>query len=139
MGIFRRAGDTPPPYYVPAAPEPVGRWGLGPGHVVWTAVRFVDQPEAAKDRPVLIVGREPGMFLVLTLTTQQRRAAHREWYPIGTGDWDRQRRPSWVRLHPYYRMRDTDVRRPGGVVDRPVFDGLRAVLARDHGWTFPNG
>jgi hypothetical protein len=157
VGIFRNdrrpapAPSRPPapyvpppvpqvPYYAPPPPPaPVGRWGVGPAHVVWTAVQFIEQPGLAKDRPVLIVGREPGMFLVLTLSTQQKHQAHRDWFPLGPGPWDRQGRPSWVRLHPFYRMRETDVRRPGGVVDRARFDALRAVLARDYGWTFPNG
>jgi hypothetical protein len=138
VGLF---GDKPEPvpYVAPPPPDRAGRWPVRPGDVVWTAVPFMDQPGVAKDRPVLIVGREPGIFLVLTLTTQGKRHGHPEWYPLGTGPWDRQGRPSWARLHPWYRMRETDVRRPGGPVDRAVFDGLRGVLARQYGWTFPNG
>ena len=130
-------GDTP--YFAPPPPDRAGRWQVRPGDVVWTSVSFMEQPGAAKDRPVLIVGREPGVFLVLTLTTQQKRAGHREWFAVGSGAWDRQGRPSWARLHPFYRMPENAVRRPGGPIDRATFDALRAVLARDHGWTFPKG
>lgn len=138
MGQF---GDRPeqPPFFAPPPPDRAGQWPVRPGDVVWTAVQFMDQPGVAKDRPVLIVGREPGIFLVLTLTTQAKRHGQPHWYPLGAGNWDPQRRPSLARLHPWYRMRETDVRRRGGSVDRPVFDALRGVLARHYGWTFPNG
>lgn len=157
MGLFRRAPQRPqapqmqpfrPAYPPPAAaarPAPARtaasrpRWDLGAGNVVWTAVQFMEQPGVTKDRPVLIVGREPGMLVVLMLSTQQKHSAHRDWYPLGPGPWDAQGRPSWVRLHPYYRMREGDVRRPGGRVDLARFDALRGVLAHHYGWSFPNG
>lgn len=152
MGLFRRKPEPPrrppapapapapfvaPPYYAPPPPDRAGRWAVRPGDVVWTSVQFVDQPGVAKDRPVLIVGREPGAFLVLTLTTQQKR--HAEWFPIGAGSWDRQGRPSWARLHPWFRMPENSVRRPGGTLDRATFDALRQVLATRYGWSFPKG
>ena len=132
-------GDRPG-YWAPA-PNTVRirRWDIGPAHVVWGAVRFMDQPDQAKDRPVLVVGRQPGVFLVLTLTTKPKRPEQADWFPLGTGGWDRERRPSWARLHPWYRMVDADVRRPGGVVARPEFDALRRVLVERYGWSFPNG
>ena len=127
-------------YYVPASSSVrIGRWTVGPGHVVWGAVRFVDQPGVAKDRPVLLVGRQPGAFLVLTLSSRPKRPGQQEWYPLRAGPWDRRRRPSWVRLHPWYRLPDGEIRRPGGVVDRAEFDALRGVLAERYHWTFPNG
>lgn len=109
------------------------------GVVVWAPVRFRDRPYESKDRPVLVVGRERGFLLVLTLSSQAAHAAHRDWYAVGTGPWDPQRRPGWARLHPYYRLPTNAVRRRGGSVDRRLFNGVRGALVRGYGWNFPNG
>ncbi|HVF05420.1 MAG TPA: hypothetical protein VNA20_11330 [Frankiaceae bacterium] len=135
------APSVPPvPYFAPPPlPPRLRRWGIGPGHVVWGPVAYMDNPGVAKDRPVLIVGREPGAFLVLTLSSQEKRSAHADWFPLGVGNWDRRRRRSWARLQPWYRLPDAHVRRPGGVVDPVVFAQLRGLLATKFGWKFPEG
>lgn len=103
-----------------------------PGDVVWGPVRYMDKPWESKDRPVLVVGREGGCLLVLMLSSKVRR--HDDWYAIGTGPWDPQRRPSRVRLHPYYRLAPGDVRRRGGRVERHVQSSVRAALTHRFGW-----
>ena len=104
------------------------------GDVVWGAVRYMDRPSEWKDRPVLVVGRDRGCLLVLMLSSRPREQRHVDWYAIGTGPWDPQRRPSRVRLHPYYRLAVADVRRRGGTVNRRVHESVRAALTHRYGW-----
>ena len=67
--------------------DPDGR--ADPGEVVWTLVAYDDDPFAAKDRPVLIVGRrDPRTVLALMLSSQSHRADDRDWISLGTGGWD---------------------------------------------------
>ena len=137
MGFLRRVLGIERPAARAPRRGPGRRREVAPGDVVWTSVSFMETPGAAKDRPVLVVGREPGLLLVLTMSTQAKRDGHPDWVAIGSGPWDRQGRPSWVRLHPHYRMLDTDVRRPGGRLGEARFAALRAVLVQRYGWTFP--
>ena len=109
------------------APQPDGL--PDPGEVVWTWVAYEDDPSRGKDRPVLVLARESGELLCLQLTSKDhdRDAAQeaswgRHWTDIGTGGWDRQRRPSEVRLDSLLRVREADVRREGAALDRAVFD-----------------
>jgi len=109
------------------APESDGR--PDPGEVVWTWVAYEDDPSRGKDRPVLVLARERGELLCLQLTSKDhdRDAAQeaswgRHWTDIGSGGWDRERRPSEVRLDKLLRVRESDVRREGAALDRAVFD-----------------
>src|SRR6478752_307573 len=76
-----------------------------PGEVVWAWVPFEENDGRGKDRPVLVVSRERNQLLALMLTSKDHNrdaaweARHgRYWFDVGTGAWDRQRRPSEVRL-----------------------------------------
>jgi hypothetical protein len=109
------------------APRPDGL--PDPGEVVWTWVPYEDDPSRGKDRPVLVLAQDRGELLCLQLTSKDhdRDAAQeaswgRHWTDIGSGGWDRQRRPSEVRLDRVLRVREADVRREGAAVDRQVFD-----------------
>ena len=106
-----------------------------PGEIVWTWVPYEDDPNQGKDRPVLIVGRDGKWLLSLMLTSKDhdRDAADearwgRRWLDIGAGPWDRQRRPSEVRLDRVIRVHPDDVRREGAIIDRPVFDEITGSL-----------
>ena len=50
---------------------------------------------------------------------------------VGSGDWDRERRDSEVRLDRLLRMAASEVRREGAALDRTVFDAVVAA-AREH-------
>ena len=109
------------------APEPDGL--PDPGEVVWTWVAFEDDPTRGKDRPVLALARDDGFLLCLQLTSKDhdRDAAQeaswgRHWTDVGSGDWDKARRPSEVRLDRLLRVPEADVRREGAALDRAVFD-----------------
>jgi hypothetical protein len=108
-----------------------------PGEIVWAWVPYEEDNTRGKDRPVLVVGRDGGLLLALMLTSKDhdRDAADearfgRQWIDIGTGAWDRQRRPSEVRVDRVLRIDPTSVRREGAVLDRHRFDEVAAGVRR---------
>ena len=105
-----------------------------PGEIVWTWVTYEDDPAQGKDRPVLVVGRTGRTLLGLMLSSQSERDGQRDWLALGPGDWDRDARPSWVRLDRIIEVDEDGIRREGAVLDRARFDRIAGVLRRDHGW-----
>ncbi len=110
-----------------------------PGEVVWAWVPFEENDGRGKDRPVLVVSRERNQLLALMLTSKDHNrdaaweARHgRYWYDVGTGAWDRQRRPSEVRLDRVLRLPLAAVRREGAALDRGVFDAVAAAAQQLH-------
>jgi hypothetical protein len=111
------------------APRTDGR--PDPGEVVWTWVAYEDDPTQGKDRPVLVIGEEGEQLLALQLTSRdhdvdaaQEHGAGREWMDIGIGAWDRQGRPSEVRLNRLLRIDPAGVRREGAALPRETFDAV---------------
>ena len=111
-----------------------------PGEVVWGWVPFEDDPSQGKDRPVLLIGRSgDGSWLGLMLTSKDHdRDAEdearygRHWMDVGTGGWDREGRPSEVRLDRLMVLEATAIRREGAALDRATFDAVVAEAARFH-------
>ena len=110
-----------------------------PGEVVWTFVPYDDDPGQGKDRPVLVLSRQPGgMLHCLQLSSQDHDldAADearwgRYWMDVGTGAWDSSGRPSEVRLDRLLLLPEAEVRREGSALDRDVFEAV-VVAAREH-------
>lgn len=109
-----------------------------PGEVVWAWVAYEDDPGQGKDRPVLVIGRDGDALLCLQLTSKDHdRDAEDEarygryWMDVGSGDWDRERRDSEVRLDRLLRLPEAEVRREGAALDRGTFDAVVAA-AREH-------
>ena len=109
-----------------------------PGEVVWTWVPYEEDHSRGKDRPVLVVARDGGWLLALMLTSKDHdRPGTRggdEWLDIGTGPWDRQGRPSEVRVDRVLRVDPAAVRREGAQLDESRFDLVAARLRSLHGW-----
>ncbi|WP_435869637.1 type II toxin-antitoxin system PemK/MazF family toxin [Actinoplanes xinjiangensis] len=105
-----------------------------PGEIVWTWVPYEDDPSQGKDRPVLVVGRDARTLLGLMLSSQSERDGQRHWLALGPGEWDRDARPSWVRLDRVIEVGEDGIRREGAVLDRPRFDRIAAILRRNYGW-----
>jgi PemK-like, MazF-like toxin of type II toxin-antitoxin system len=102
------------------APNPDGR--PDPGEVVWTTVSFEDDPSQSKDRPVLIIGRRGAWLAGLLLTSKSPGAGPtRVYMDVGRGPWDRQQRPSQVRLDRLLDIDPAGVRREGAALDRALF------------------
>jgi hypothetical protein len=106
-----------------------------PGEIVWTWVTYEDDPTRGKDRPVLVVGRDRGTLLGLMLSSQHRHAADRDWVGIGTGSWDNDGRPSWVRLDRVLDVPEEGIRREGAILGRAMFDVVAARLRNDYSWS----
>ncbi|WP_344304741.1 type II toxin-antitoxin system PemK/MazF family toxin [Nocardioides bigeumensis] len=115
-----------------------------PGEVVWAWVAYEDDPSQGKDRPVLLlarVGTEGGSdetWLGLMLSSQDHdldaedEARYgRYWMDVGTGGWDREGRPSEVRLDRLLRLRPDDIRREGAALVESRFNEVVAA-AREH-------
>ncbi len=114
------------------APEPDGH--ADPGEIVWTWVPYEDDPRQGKDRPVLVVGRHSRTLYGLMLSSQADRAGQRHWFALGPGAWDRDNRPSWLRLDRVLTMREDSIRREGAVLDRERFDRVARTLRAGYGW-----
>jgi hypothetical protein len=109
------------------APRADGR--PDPGEVVWAWVPYEDDPRQGKDRPVLVIACDTTRVVALPLTSKdhdldaaQEARAGRLWMDVGTGPWDRDRRPSEVRLNRVLVLDPGTVRREGGDLPKPVFD-----------------
>ncbi|QAY71499.1 type II toxin-antitoxin system PemK/MazF family toxin [Xylanimonas protaetiae] len=108
-----------------------------PGEIVWTWVPYEEDHRQGKDRPVLLVGRDGQWLLALQLTSkdhdrdvQQEARAGRYWMDIGTGPWDKQGRPSEIRLNRVIRVAPQAVRREGAVMSKALFAQVTAAMAK---------
>ncbi|GAA3515865.1 hypothetical protein GCM10022220_64790 [Actinocatenispora rupis] len=115
------------------APELDGR--ADPGEIVWTWVPYEEDPRQGKDRPVLVVGRWSRTLFGLMLSSQSARDGQRHWFALGPGEWDRDHRPSWVRLDRVLTMREDGIRREGAILDRARFDRVAAALRSGYDWS----
>ena len=106
-----------------------------PGEVVWTWVVYEDDPTRGKDRPVLVVGRERRVLLGLMLSSQEHHAQDPAWVPIGSGGWDYEGRPSWVRLDRVLDVPEEGIRREGAIMDRATFELISARLRAEYFWS----
>nr|WP_232070904.1 type II toxin-antitoxin system PemK/MazF family toxin [Phytohabitans flavus] len=105
-----------------------------PGEIVWTWVAYEDDPRQGKDRPVLVVGRDGRTVMGLMLSSNGDRDGQRHWYALGPGAWDREHRPSWVRLDRVLTMDEDGIRREGAVLDRVRFEAVAQELRTGYGW-----
>ncbi|WP_380175569.1 type II toxin-antitoxin system PemK/MazF family toxin [Kineococcus sp. DHX-1] len=137
----RGARDTGPgPVRLEYAPRADGR--PDPGEVVWAWVPFEEDDGRGKDRPVLVVGRDGDQLVGFMMTSKDhvhgadggQRGDGRVWLDVGTGAWDRQRRPSEVRLDRVLRVAPRDVRREGAALDRTRFEEVAERARSLHGW-----
>ncbi|KQY55545.1 type II toxin-antitoxin system PemK/MazF family toxin [Nocardioides sp. Root140] len=110
-----------------------------PGEVVWAWVPYEEDASQGKDRPVVLLGKDGDTWLALQLTSKdhdrdevQEAEEGRFWMDVGTGGWDREGRPSEVRLNRLLRLPDSGLRREGAALDREVFERV-VEGARAHG------
>jgi hypothetical protein len=115
------------------SPNPDG--DADPGEIVWTWVPYEEDATQGKDRPVLVIGRQGRDVLALMLSSQSERDGQRNWFALGEGGWDRDKRPSWVRLDRVLTVDAAGIRREGSVLDRGRFDRIAAELRGGYGWT----
>ena len=133
------AGDFTGSVKLQYAPLDDGR--PDPGEVVWAWVPFEEDHSQGKDRPVLVIARHANLLLGLMLTSKDHDRDHdqearhgRYWLDIGTGAWDRENRPSEVRLDRILQLDPSDVRREGAVLDRSTYDRIAVGVRRANRW-----
>lgn len=129
------AGDfvgTPAMSYAPISDDLAD-----PGEVVWAWVPYEEDHSQGKDRPVLVIGRHDGLLLAVQLTSQdhdrdaaQEAGQGRFWIDVGTGEWDRQRRPSEARVDRILQLDPAAIRRIGAVLPESVFSEVAAEVKR---------
>jgi hypothetical protein len=105
-----------------------------PGEIVWTWVPFEENDGRGKDRPVLVVAREPQGTLLAVQLSSKRHDADREWVPIGAGPWDRAGRDSWVAIDRVLRLHEQGMRREACALDRARFALVTTRLKALHAW-----
>ncbi|QIX27890.1 type II toxin-antitoxin system PemK/MazF family toxin [Nocardioides sp. JQ2195] len=105
-----------------------------PGEVVWGWVPYEEDASQGKDRPVLLLAKDGDEWLALQLSSKdhdrdaaQEAGEGRFWMDVGAGDWDRERRPSEVRLNRLLRLPDGGLRREGAALDKATFDSVVAA------------
>src|SRR3954454_22072159 len=110
-----------------------------PGEVVWGWVPYEEDASQGKDRPVLLLGREGTQWLALMLTSKDHdkdagdEARYgRHWIDVGSGPWDRQGRPSEVRLDRLLKMPQDSIRREGSALPRETFDAVASAARAFH-------
>ncbi len=134
--------DPAHPLSLSYSPSPDGE--PDPGEVVWAWVPFEEDPSQGKDRPLLVLAVEgsgaDAVAIGLMLTSRDRgRGDHTDkygnrWVDIGTGPWDSQGRLSEVRIDRLIQVRNAEVRREGGNLDRSTYERVAKATRSEHGW-----
>ncbi|MDX2375357.1 type II toxin-antitoxin system PemK/MazF family toxin [Microbacterium sp. LRZ72] len=101
------------------------------GEIVWTWVPYDENDGRGKDRPVLVIARaSEGRVYALRLTSSPQ-LDDRGYVALGAGEWDRERRPSWVDLERFYSVHPAGMRREAAALDPERFTLVaRALVAR---------
>jgi hypothetical protein len=97
-----------------------------PGEVVWAWVPYEEDPSRGKDRPLVIVGRAQGApetYVGFLLSSRDHDGDSR-WHAVGSGEWDPEGRPSWVRVDRPLAVTAVEVRREGAALAPQVFLAL---------------
>lgn len=117
-GAYDYDGPLIPMY----APEDDGQ--PDPGEVVWTWVPYEEDTTTGKDRPVVVLGMsapdDDGDYVVL-MVSSRRRDGDPNWVAIGSGNWDHERRESYVRLDRVLAVRHAAVRREGAALTQQQY------------------
>ena len=106
-----------------------------PGEIVWTWVPYEERDGRGKDRPVLVVAREPRGTLLAVMLSSKRHEHQSDWVPLGHGPWDREGRESWVALDRVMRVHEQGMRREACALDKARFSMVADNLRRMYGWS----
>ncbi|WP_284985740.1 type II toxin-antitoxin system PemK/MazF family toxin [Arthrobacter sp. fls2-241-R2A-172] len=121
-------GDFRGPLRPKYSPKPDGQ--PDPGEIVWGWVPYEEDYSRGKDRPVLLVGADAKCLLGLMLTSKDHDHGARadDYVDIGAGAWDRQGRPSEVKVDRVIRLDPASIRREGAVLERALFNEVSRAL-----------
>lgn len=127
-------GDYPGDFHGAVKPvyNPVANGQPDPGEIVWAWVPYEEDFNQGKDRPVLLVGKDGKYLLALMLTSKDHNNpghSDRDYVDIGSGPWDKQGRPSEVKIDRLIRLRPSGIRREGAVLNKQVFSRVAGRLS----------
>lgn len=108
--------------------EPALDGDADPGEIVWAWIPFEDDPTQGKDRPCLVIGRLDGRLATVALTSKMS-GPERDRYAVGTGTWDRERRPSYAKIDRIILLETKGVRREGAIFPKDRFDAVVSATA----------
>ncbi|MET0954883.1 MAG: type II toxin-antitoxin system PemK/MazF family toxin [Cryobacterium sp.] len=114
------------------APDPNG--ALDPGEIVWTWVPYEERDGRGKDRPVVVMATLTGGAVLAVQLTSKDHIGDADFVPLGVGDWDRDRRPSWAAVDRVFRVSPNGVRREGTFVDAAHYTLIERALRTRYGW-----
>lgn len=103
-----------------------------PGEVVWAKVRYQEDVNQSKDRPVLIIGRINGSNKLAAVQLTSQITGRKDQHVVGPGSWDRLGRNSAVKLDQIIVIDPQDYRREGSKFERTRFDDVIGRLAAYH-------
>lgn len=105
-----------------------------PGEIVWTWVPYEERDGRGKDRPVLVVARSTGDWVLAVQLTSKDHSHEGDFVPLGSGSWDDAGRPSWANLDRVFRVHPDGMRREAAQLPRERFVTVAAALRQRYGW-----
>lgn len=114
--------------------EPTPDGQPDPGEIVWAWVPYAEDAARGKDRPLLVLARADGGQSWAMKLTSKPHDGERDHIPLGTGDWDRERRPSWLDVDQIYLVPASGIRRTAGALDRATYARVAQSLSQRYGW-----
>jgi PemK-like, MazF-like toxin of type II toxin-antitoxin system len=137
-------GESGPSATVEVEPRTLGRLtttysplrdgNADPGEIVWTWVPYQENDGRGKDRPVLVVAAEGAGTLIGVELTSKTHDGSPDYLFLGPGEWDAQRRDSWVKIDRVFRIHQAGLRREAASLDVVRFGAVRKALASRYGW-----
>ncbi|MFF5790858.1 type II toxin-antitoxin system PemK/MazF family toxin [Paeniglutamicibacter sp. NPDC012692] len=103
-----------------------------PGEIVWAWVPYEEDYSQGKDRPVLLIGNDGKYLLALMLTSKDHtnpQRSDRDYVDVGSGPWDKQGRPSEVKVDRLIRLLPSGIRREGAVLNKQLFSRVADRLS----------
>lgn len=130
--VRRSSAQSPDPDAVTVSYKPRRDGHPDPGEVVWGWMPFEEDHSQGKDRPAVVIGFA-GRRLALVPLTSVDQHGRPDTFPLGSGGWDAEGRPSWAKLDRIVGMDPSTVRREGAALDAARFEALIARLRAVHG------
>lgn len=133
-GLGWENGDYPGDFHGAVKPvySPEADGQPDPGEIVWAWVPYEEDYSQGKDRPVLLIGNDGKYLLALMLTSKDRNNPGRsdnDYVDVGSGPWDKQGRPSEVKVDRLIRLLPSSIRREGAVLNKQLFSRVADRLA----------
>lgn len=104
------------------------------GEIIWTWVPYSENDGRGKDRPLLVIARQSAERVYAVRLTSKPHDAERGFVALGAGEWDAQRRPSWVDVEQLYSVHSAGMRREASALDPARFARVADALQRRYGW-----